>query len=291
MGVETGQKVFSFLTPAVGLNILLAVCTVAVIVVTFALMDKYVKSRVSIRAKKAALELVDVPPWVNKALKEKVYTAAFASGGDFKLDEDAAEIVQENIASQVAWLADAQVQITHNSFRIRGRWRKPLAIVKPGMDKFYVDCDLVVLDFVPVRKLPIVTVRGLSPIARQLSPGETLELEELAAAVAIIENLDRMDKLVCPRKPLLNEIESIDVSNYNGRVSSKFPHIVFFSRDNTQIIWGAELGNWQKYLEATDEEKLAKLYSFYKEHRSLSGKDQSIDLRAPENIVQPIDRY
>lgn len=291
MGAQAGQKVFSFLTPAAAINMLLAVSSVAVIAMMFVVMDKYVKNKVSIRAKRAALELVDVPPWVNNALKEKVYIAALSSGENFKLDEDAAKMVQENIAAQVAWMENVQVQITHNSFRIRGKWRKPLAIIKAGGNKFYVDSELTVLDFVPMRKLPIVTVRGIPYLAKELSPGEALELEDLAAAVAIIENLDRMDKLVCPRKPLLNEIESIDVSNYNGRVSNRFPHIVFFSRDNTQIIWGAELDNWQKYLEATDEEKLAKLYSFYKEHKSLSGQTQSIDLRAPENIMQPIDRY
>ena len=122
-------------------------------------------------------------------------------------------------------------------------------------------------------------------------PGEVLQHEDLAAAVAILERLDRMDRITCPKKPLLFEIESIDVSNFNGRHSDKFPHIVLFSRDNTQIIWGAELDNWHRHLEASDEEKLAKLYSFYKENKTLSGKVQIINLRDPQEVIQPIDKY
>jgi hypothetical protein len=87
------------------------------------------------------------------------------------------------------------------------------------------------------------------------------------------------------------ELEGIDVSNFNGRRSNKFPHIVLISKDNTQIVWGAELGNWHRHLEASDEEKLAKLYSFYKENKTLSGKVQTINLRDPQEVVQPIDKY
>ena len=99
-----------------------------------------------------------------------------------------------------------------------------------------------------------------------------------------------MDKIASQRKPLLFEIDSIDVSNFNGRMSNKFPHIVLFTKDNTQIVWGAELDNWHRHLEASDEEKLAKLYSFYKENKTLSGKVQMINLRDPQQVIQPIDK-
>jgi hypothetical protein len=255
-------------------------------------MDKYIQTRAFTIGRGTAVELVDVPPWVNKQLKKKIYDAALALGSDFKLDETAARNLQENIASQVAWLENPQVQVTHNAFRVRGKWRKPVGLIKAGTNtKFYVDADLVVLDFVPVAKLPIVTVRGIKNPASAPEPGETLEQEDLAAAVALLEQLDRMDQIVSPRRPLLFELDSIDVSNFNGRLSNKFPHIVLFTKDNTQIVWGAELGNWHRHLEASDEEKLAKLYSFYKEQGTLSGKTQVINLRDPQQVVQPIDKY
>jgi len=140
--------------------------------------------------------------------------------------------------------------------------------------------------------LPIVNVKGLSAATKVPLPGEVWQLDDLAAAVIILTKLDRMDKSVTPDKPLLYEIDSIDMSNFNGRRSSRKPHITLYTKDNTKIIWGAEFGTWQQYLEATDEEKLAKLYAYYKEHGSLSGGAKYINLRDPQdNIPQPIDKY
>ncbi|MCK4913417.1 MAG: hypothetical protein KAS69_02320, partial [Planctomycetes bacterium] len=108
----------------------------------------------------------------------------------------------------------------------------------------------------------------------------------------ILAQLEKMDELITPEKPLLNEIDRIDVSNFDGRKNNRFAHIILYAKDNTEIIWGAKIAAWQRYLEATDEEKLAKLYSHYKEYGSLLNNAKYINLRNPQdNIPQPIDKY
>jgi len=252
---------------------------------------KYVKKAVPVSEKVGLLKLENPPAWVNQTLKEKIYAAARAYGEDLKLDEDAAESVQQNIETLVAWLDEVKVQVTHDSIRIKGRWRKPLALVKLGFQSFYVDAELVVLDFVPMSNLPIVRIKGLSVVTKVPPPGEVWQRDALAAAIAILARLDQMDKLVTPDSPLLYEIDSIDVSNFNGRQDSRFPHIVLYAKDNTEIIWGAEIGTWQRYLEATDEQKIAKLYGYYKEYGSLRDV-KYINLRDPQdNVPLPIDKY
>jgi hypothetical protein len=140
--------------------------------------------------------------------------------------------------------------------------------------------------------LPIVRIEGLSAAAEMPPPGEIWQSDDLAAAVTILAKLDQMDKSVTPGKPLLYEIDRIDVSNFTGRKNSRLPHIVLYTKDDTEILWGAEFGKWQRYLEATDEEKLAKLYAYYKEYGSLLGGVKYINLRDPQdNIPQPIDKY
>ena len=274
------------------LKVLAVVCVFAAIGIGFVFLDKYVKKAVPVSEQSGFLELVDVPAWVAEPLKEKIYAAATANGEDLKLDEDAAESVQRNIEALVAWLDEVKVQTTHDSIRIEGRWRRPLALVKLGLHKFYVDADLVVLDFVPMPNLPIVKVKGLSVIAKVPPPGEVWQSDDLAAAVTILAKLDQMDKSVTPDRPLLYEIDRIDISNFNGRENSRFPHIVLYTKDNTEIIWGAEFGMWQRYLEAKDEEKLAKLYAYYKEYGSLLNGVKYINLRDPqETIPLPIDKY
>ncbi len=274
------------------LKVLAAVSVLAAVGIGFAFLEKYVKRAVPVSESSAPLELVNVPAWVNEPRKEKIYTAAGAYGEDLKLDETAAQSAQQNIEALVAWLDEVKVQTTHDRLLIEARWRKPLALVKLGRYKFYVDVRLVVLDFVPMPNLPIVRIRGLSAATKTPPPGEVWQCDDLAAGVIILAKLDQMDNSVTPEEPLLYEIDSIDVSNFKGRKNSRLPHIVLYTKDDTKIIWGAEFGTWQKYLEATDEEKLAKLYGYYKEHGSLSGGVKYINLRNPqETVPRPIDKY
>ena len=92
--------------------------------------------------------------------------------------------------------------------------------------------------------------------------------------------------------PRLEQIASIDVSNYKGRKHTRDPHMILNTKDDTQIIWGAEIGEWAKHLEAKDEQKLAKLYTYYMEHGSLSAGVKYINLRDPQDKVPtPIDKY
>lgn len=263
------------------------VCVFVAAGVLFYFAERYVKSAKP--AETGPLELVNAPEWVSGELKAKILAAA--GGKTFRLDEEAAQVVAENLAS-VAWLNEVKVQTKHERLLIEAGWRKPLALVKLGLQSFYVDAELVVLDFVPIPNLPIVKIKGLSVTTRVPPPGEVWQSDDLAAAVTILTKLDQMDKSVTPDKPLLYEIDRIDISNFNGRENSRFPHIILYTKDNTEIIWGAEFGTWQRYLEAKDEEKLAKLYGYYKEYGSLSGGVKYINLRDPQdNISQPIDKY
>jgi len=260
----------------------------------FISLENYVKKNVSVWEEGSTLKLMDVPPWVNETLKTKIYAAA-APNGDLIPDEECARLLQKNLAQTTAWLDKVTVQSTHDSIQITGRWRRPLALVKSSLNKFYVDSDLVVLDFVPIPNLHVVRVEGLPLIIKTPRPGIVWLRDDLAAAVAILAHLQRMDKILTPEKPLFYDIASIDMSNFKGRANNRFPHIVLYTNDNTEIIWGAEVGAWQKYLESTDEQKLAKLYEYYRKHGSLLGGVTGvkyINLCDPQdNIPLPIDKY
>jgi len=267
-------------------------CILVGIVAGFSFLERYVKETSPVSEQTIRLELVDVPAWVTKELEEKVLAPAKDDGEDLILDENAAALVQKNIKKEVVWLNDVKVQETHDRLRIEGRWRRPVGLVKSGMSRFYVDAEQVVLDFVQMPRLPIVEITGLSPRRKTPQLGKVWGGDDLAAALTILDRLDQRDRLVTPDKPLLYEIDRIDVSNFNGRKNSKLPHIVLYAKDDTGIIWGAEVGKWQRYLESTDEQKIAKLYGYYKEYGTLSGGAKYINLRDPQdNIPLPIDKY
>ena len=255
-------------------------------------LDRYLKETAPPPEAEALLELADVPTWVNSELQVKVLQAARGNGQDLRIDENAAGLVQNNIDRQIAWLDDVKVQTTHNSLRIEGHWRKPVGLIKSGRRSFYVDAEQVVLDFVQIPGLPIVEITGLPPIRKIPPLGEVWGGDDLAAAITLLELLERRDKIETSQKPLLSEIGRLDVSNFDGRKNGKLPHIVLYTKDDTKIIWGAEIGKWQRYLESTDEQKIAKLYSYYREYGTLSGEAKYINLCDPQDdIPQPIDKY
>ena len=274
------------------LKVLGVVCTLCGIAIGLVVLEKYVGQTSADSGDGTDVELIDVPAWVSEPLKEKVYTVAKGYGENPILDKDAALSVQRKIAEQIAWLDDVKVQITHGCLRIEGRWRKPLALVQSDWLKFYVDAEQVALDYVPMPHLAIVKVTGLPQVTEIPPLGEVWPRNDLAAAIMLLDRLNRMDQSLTPDKPLLREIDRIDVSNYKGRRNSDAPHILFYAEDDTEIIWGAEMGTWQRHLESTDEEKLAKLYSHYKTYGTLSGGVKFINLCEPRDKVPlPIDRY
>jgi hypothetical protein len=274
-------------------KVLAVICVLGAIAIGLMFLEKYVKDTARPSEDAGDIELVSVPAWVTDRLEEKVRAAARGNSEDLKLDEDAALSAQRNIENLVAWLDDARVRTTHDGLRIEGRWRKPVALIKSGQQEpHYVDAERVVLDFVPMPNLPIVEITGLSMMSGMPPPGKVWQCDDLAAATTILDRLDQMDKSSTPDKPLLYEIDRIDVSNFNGRKNRRDPHIVFYTKDNVEIIWGAEWGKWQHYLESTDEEKTAKLYGYYKEYGTLSAGVKYINLRDPQDRISlPIDKY
>jgi hypothetical protein len=271
------------------LKIMAVVCVISGIIIGLVFLEKYVKETVPVDD--VYLELAGVPFWASEELKQKVHAAAIGKAGN-GLGEDIAQSVRRNLDQHTAWLDDVKVLSTYDRLRVEGRWRKPIGLIKFGRLQFYVDAERVVLDYVPLPDLPIVEIKGLPPVTKTPPLGEVWQRDDLAAAVMILDRLDHMDKTLTPNKPLLYEIDRIDVSNFNGLQNSRYAHIILYSKDNSQIIWGAELGKWQQHLESTDEEKLAKLYGYYKDYGTLSGGARYINLRDPrDKIPLPIDKY
>jgi len=135
---------------------------------------------------------------------------------------------------------------------------------------------------VPVYDLPIIKLKGVN--TRYMpSGGGVWEKTDAHSAVELIRLLALMDEKLQKSsedfKPLLRELSSVDVSNYNGRKSVKKPHIVLYSIDGTAIYWGALEGG----LEAEKAEKLGSLYQYYEDYGTLqaisTGQARYIDLR------------
>lgn len=241
-------------------------------------------------AEEGGLVLVGVPEWAKFDLRSHV--ADVAGGRQFPLTEETAALVAHNLAS-MAWLHDVDVQVTHKSVLVKAQWRKPVAMIDVPEDsaRIYVDADLVVLDYLPMPHLPIVELKNpdLKVVPR---PGQRFDQPDVAAGVKLITLLQVMDAQRTPKNPLLDQIACIDVRNFKGRKNAREPHIVLRSKDDTPIVWGAEIGEWTKQGEATDEDKLGKLYTYYHDYGSLNAGVKYINLRDPlDTLPKPTEKY
>ena len=234
------------------------------------------------------LVLRSVPQWANYDLKTRIVSIAGASR--LPIRDDTAQVVAGRL-EDMAWLDNVEVEVTHDQVLVSALWRKPVALIERGPSKFYVDLDLFVLDHMPMAHLPIVEVTG-TRMGLPPEPGERFDRDDLAAAVKLIDVISRVDADLDPKNPLLEQIAQVDVDNYKGRKNHSEPHILLYSKDGTEILWGAEIGEWAKHLEATDEQKLAKLYGYYARFGSLSAGAKYINLHDPlDKVPQPIDKY
>ncbi len=272
----------------------LFVCAFVMVLAGFTFLDGYVKKQTAGSSGNRTIELVgDVPNWVSEEIKNRIYAAATAEANNSANDDEKiAASAQQNIAHLVPWLAEARVRTTHKSILISGRWRKPMLLVTAdNKNKFFIDADMVVLDYSPIGNLPVINITGMELSKIPPTPGQVWQGDDLAAAMAVLNRLARMDTAVSPDKPLLHHIDRIDIANFDGRKNKREPHISLYTKDGTQIIWGAELGTWQRHLESPDDDKLAKLYTYYQQYGTLSGV-KYINLRDPQQkIYLPVDKY
>ena len=274
------------------------------IAIGFAYLDKYVRNVSPVSYRIGLLELVAAPEWISDELLEAIASAA--GGKEFALDKGSAKFVADNLSS-LEWLYDIQVGTTEKTLRVEAKYRRPLAVVNfsraesrylawPGLDGGTPDegyNGVIVLSHVPVSKLPLVEIVGFS--SRIDHPaGSIWRDEDVASAVELLAALTRMDEISTPEAPLLYEIASIDISNFGGRARPDDAHIVFYAKDKTPIYWGAAYGQSSRYLEAMEKEKVASLYTYYKEYGTVQGLSkgisQYIDLRQPQrNFPKPMD--
>ncbi|MHC4770984.1 MAG: cell division protein FtsQ/DivIB [Planctomycetota bacterium] len=296
----------SFVT---GLRVTLSIMFLTILVAGGAIgliyMDRYVNNAVkeetedgSLEIKEGPLKLIDYPAWLSQDWVDKLI--ATAGGKRFPLDQGWAQKVATRLAT-LSWLDNVQVQTTPEYLTVKADYRRPVGLVRSGRNrKVYLDVDMTVLDFIPVTNIPVIEIKGLASTQVPES-GQKWLAADAAAAVELLNLLymadlhfqqERASDTVTPQakkipeKPLLNEIESIDVSNFAARKSRSAANIVLNVVDGTKVYWGAAWGQANIYFEADEKDKLARLYQFFMDHsNTLGGAAKYIELRWPQDSI------
>lgn len=277
------------------LKIVLAVMFVTVLVaggsVGMIYLDGHIKALAAQQKPDGSLHFIAPPAWHNQELIDAMVKAA--GGERFPLDAESAEMVAERL-SRFSWLANVRAQTTPNYIDVTADYRRPVACVKAGRGRvLYLDHEMRVLDYLPLSTIPIPEIQGLASL-HVPEPGLVWKAEDAAAAVELLDLFNKMDLYFLGSKkidkPLVSDIESIDVSNFAARRSRSAPNIVLNVKDGTKIYWGASWGRAAEFVEADDKVKLARLYeTFVSYNHSLQVQDKVkfIDLTWLDDTPRP----
>ena len=295
-----------------GLKIALSIMFLTILVAGGAIgliyMDRYVKNTAkegmgnqSSKIKDGSLKLINSPAWLNQEWVDKLI--ATTGGKRFPLDQDSAKKVAQRLGT-LSWLENVQVQTTPEYLTVEANYRRPIGWIRTGRNqKVYLDIDMNVLDYIPVTNTPVIEINGTAS-SKIPEPGQRWLADDAAAAVELLNWLYTMDlhfqqekekrsndttsllEKKIPEKPLLDEIESIDVSNFAARKSRSASNIVLNVTDGTKVYWGAAWNQANVYFEADEKDKLARLYQFFMDHHNtLGGTAKYIELRWPQDSV------
>jgi len=290
---QRGRKTQSTWTAQRIWTLVRAVVVVAVLgalAFAFVQLDRYIKTLPDLQ-RWGNLELYGLPTWVRNspALQEAIRRAA---GSNLPLTEQTAEAIGRRLEA-LPWLYDVHVQTATETVKVRAGYRQPLALIRRNDRQWHIarisrddplylpdQRRVLVMPALPVRGIPIVEITGFAARPPQVTGSATLwSVEEIVSTIELLNALDRMDRITCPDQPLLAHIARIDVANFNGRKAPKQSHVTLFTRDGTEIRWGAAFGQAATYSESKEQEKIASLYTFYKKQGRLDGIVKYIDLR------------
>lgn len=262
-------------------GIVLAALLLAGAALGFLWLDRYVKTTQPPGASTGPLVLIEPGIWVNEEWKQRIEDRI--GTGPFPLDDTAAQAIAQKLRL-LSWMDEVRVQTTPEQIEVTAHYRRPVALVDLGRSRYFLDAQMTVMDYIPVTAIPTIEITGIASPRSIPAPGSHWAAEDALAAVQILDMLYKMDLHFQHQqqleKPLLDEIQSIDVANFAARKSNAEPHIVLTVKDGTKILWGAAWGQASRYLEQDEKDKLTDLYQFYMDHNNtLAGTAKYIELR------------
>lgn len=227
-------------------------------------LDRHIKMLASQQKPDGSLHFIAPPLWLNQDLQDAMVMTA--GGERFPLNEHSAQTVAERL-SRFSWLDNVRVQTTPQYIDVTADYRRPIGLVQDRRGrKAYLDGQMRVLDYLPLTAIAIPEIKGLA--STQIpEAGLVWKAEDAQAAIELLDLLNKMDLFFSNKgqieRPLLGEVESIDISNFASRQSKSAPIIVLNIKDGTKVYWGAPWGKAALYMEADDKVKLTRLYETY----------------------------
>jgi len=231
-------------------------------------LEKYVQDVT--RQRKVSLKVVlkdPQPRWVNDELAEEICLASGVNCDNFLLDETLTETWAENLRRH-PWVK--KVHLVRKRYdgmvEIDCELRRPIAKIRRGSQSYFLDAEGIVMPAIPFYR-HLVTLKGeRSALPR---PGEQVRSEPLLAGLGVLVMIRDLDERLSRRDRLWQELQVMDVANFNGRINRLNSYLILYTSNKTPIRWGAPVGEEVVNNEPPAKYKLASLYRTHKKYGSL----------------------
>ena len=256
-----------------------AVLFLVVLVVGMRLLEGYVAGVARQRGVRLKVQLLNPPAWASDRLVRDICLSSGIRRDDFLLDKDLPGQWAANLAVN-PWIK--QVKKVHRRYdglvQIECELRRPIAYVEQSDGVFYLDSEGVVLPDATLvgGARHVVKLRG--EVAALPGAGETVDSAAVMAGLQVLTLIRQVDEAMPEDERLWMELAAMDVSNYEGREDLFRPHLALYTRNMTEVRWGAAVGRARPYHEASEKSKLSTLYRAHK-HMGTLACYQFVELR------------
>lgn len=266
----------------------------------------YVEQRVLYTDRVPTVVLVNRPPWMSDHLAGRIATSVQPRVPSSALNRqvlvDMARILEADPwIRQVRQIRRTYRQGPGDTIEVDCEYHIPIALVKVGELYYLVDNNGVLLpesytqSQVPLvvrgpnRQVNIRIITGVrGPMPR--SAGQRWGGDDLIAGLELARCLYG--------QPFAEEIEIIDVSNYQERVDRYAAQLVLVTRHGTEVRWGRPIHAKDFFVEVGPERKLERMRLLYEQYGRVDGGFPWVDLRfdrvlnpTPEHPAQASSRY
>lgn len=243
-------------------------------------LEGYVSKLDIFTSSKVTVSLDSQPGWMSKALATQILSESFAPIMDELArihrqgqNQGMPKILAHQLAKN-AWVKNVRwVRRTFGGqMLINCEFREPLAMVKSKDMYYLIDSNGYLLpgkyNRQAIQTCGLMEIRGVAGSIP--SAGKKWKNPDLRAGLKLIKLLRTM--------PFKNQIHSVDVTNFKGRIDPTSSWIVLLTDRNTTIRWGRPAG-MENGLETTAQEKLALMAGIYKRHGHVDFGRSFIDVR------------
>ncbi len=254
--------------------------------VGYSFIRKYVDQKLTFPVDAPQVVLKNRPVWMSDFLVDQIIGSVqpltARSAFDQQMLVNAYDILKHN-----PWIKDVrQVRRTYgkkpgDTIEIDCDYRAPVALVRYGDVYALVDAEGIKLpELFSTGQLPKimigqdgrVNIRVIEGVVRAPpDPGRRWVSEDLTAGLEMVQLLHS--------QPYAEEIQTVRVSNYNGRLDPKEAWLVLLTRDRTEIRWGRPRSASDAFAEVPWHQKLEYMQRIVDKYHRVDAGHSAVDLR------------